>query len=71
MAAPGLEIIEDAGVAGAIAERSTPAANMAATGFYAGLTGPTEDCGRRIARLECRAPAARTRAGAPRARGVS
>ncbi len=47
-----MEILEDAGVAGAIAQRSTPAANMAATAFYAGLTGPTEDYGRRIARLE-------------------
>ncbi len=48
-----MEILEDAGVAGAIAQRSTPAANMAATAFYAGLTGPTEEYGRRIARLEC------------------
>jgi 2,4-dichlorophenol 6-monooxygenase len=47
-----MEILEDAGVAGAIAQRSTPAANMAATAFYAGLTGPTEEYGRRIARLE-------------------
>ena len=47
-----MEILEDAGVASAIAERSTPAENMAATAFYAGLTGPTEDHGRRIARLE-------------------
>ncbi len=48
-----MEILEDAGVAGAIAQRSTPAANMAATAFYAGLTGPTAEYGRRIARLEC------------------
>ena len=47
-----MEILEDAGVASAIAQRSTPAANMAATAFYAGLAGPTEDYGRRIARLE-------------------
>ncbi len=47
-----MEILEDAGVAGAIAQRSAPAANMAATAFYAGLTGPTEEYGRRIARLE-------------------
>lgn len=48
-----MEILEDAGVAGVIAERSTPAANMAASAFYAGLTGPTEEHGRRIARIEC------------------
>ncbi len=47
-----MEILEDAGVAGAIAQRSTPAANMAATAFYAGLAGPTAEYGRRIARLE-------------------
>ncbi len=47
-----MEILEDAGVAGAIKARSTPAANMAATAFYAGLAGATEDHGRRIARLE-------------------
>ena len=47
-----MEILEDAGVAGVIAQRSTPAAKMAATAFYAGLAGPTEDYGRRIARLE-------------------
>jgi len=48
-----MEILEDAGVAGAIAERSTPAHNMAATAWYAGLAGPSEIYGRRIARLEC------------------
>ena len=48
-----MEILEDAGVAEAIAERSTPAANMAASAFYAGLAGPTADHGRRIARIEC------------------
>ena len=48
-----MEILEDAGVADAIARHSTPAANMAATAFYAGFAGPTEEYGRRIARLEC------------------
>jgi 2,4-dichlorophenol 6-monooxygenase len=48
-----MEILEDVGVAEAIAERSTPAANMAATAFYAGLGGPTEEHGRLIAKLEC------------------
>lgn len=48
-----MEILEDCGVAEEIAQRSAPAENMAATAFYAGLTGPTDDHGRRIARLEC------------------
>jgi len=48
-----MEILEDVGVADAIRERSTPAANMAATAFYAGFAGPDADYGRRIARLEC------------------
>ncbi len=48
-----MEILEDAGVAQAIAERSTPAQNMAATAWYAGLAGPGELYGRRIARMEC------------------
>lgn len=48
-----MEILDDAGVAEAIAARSTPAANMAASAFYAGLAGPTGDYGRRIAKIEC------------------
>ncbi len=48
-----MEILEDAGVADVIAERSTPPQNLAASAFYAGLTGPTEEYGRRIARIEC------------------
>jgi 2,4-dichlorophenol 6-monooxygenase len=48
-----MEILDDAGVADAIAERSTPAANMAASGFYAGLAGPTAEYGRLIAKIEC------------------
>jgi 2,4-dichlorophenol 6-monooxygenase len=47
-----MEILEDVGVADAIAERSTPAPNMAATAFYAGLTGPGPEYGRCIGRLE-------------------
>ena len=47
------EILDDAGVAHEIAARSTPAANMAASAFYAGLTGSTNDHGRQIAKLEC------------------
>jgi len=48
-----MEVLEDAGVAGAIKQRSTPAENMAATAYYAGFTGPGDDYGRRLARLEC------------------
>jgi 2,4-dichlorophenol 6-monooxygenase len=48
-----MEVLEDAGVAGAVAERSTPPGQMAATAFYAGLAGPGPDYGRRLARLEC------------------
>ena len=47
-----MEILEDAGVADAIAERSTPAGQMAATAFYAGFAGPDPDYGTRLARLE-------------------
>src|SRR5689334_25328454 len=47
-----MEILEDCGVAEEIAERSTPAAQMAATAYYAGFAGENEDAGRRIARLE-------------------
>ena len=48
-----MEVLEDTGVAEAIAQRSTPAAQMAATAYYAGLAGPDPDYGRRLARLEC------------------
>ena len=48
-----MEVLEDVGVAGAIAQRSTPAGQMAATAYYAGLAGPGPDYGRRLARLEC------------------
>ena len=48
-----MEILEDVGAAVEIARRGTPAANMAATAFYAGFAGPTDEYGRRIARLEC------------------
>ena len=47
-----MEVLDDVGVAEAIAKRSTPAEQMAATAFYAGLTGPDPDYGRRLARLE-------------------
>jgi 2,4-dichlorophenol 6-monooxygenase len=48
-----MEILDDIGAAEEIARRGTPAENMAATAFYAGFAGPTEEYGRRLARLEC------------------
>ena len=48
-----MEVLDDAGVADAIAEQSTPPEQMAATAFYAGFAGPGPDYGRRLARLEC------------------
>ena len=48
-----MEVLEDVGAAAAIAERSTPAEQMAATAYYAGFAGPDPDYGRRLARLEC------------------
>ncbi len=48
-----MEVLEDAGVAPAIEQRSTPAGNMAATAYYAGFAGQDPDIGRRLARLEC------------------
>ena len=47
-----IEVLDDCGVADAIAARSTPAAQMAATAYYAGLAGPESGYGRRLARLE-------------------
>lgn len=47
-----MEILDDVGVAEAIAEQSTPAEQMAATAYYAGFAGPDPDHGRRLARLE-------------------
>jgi 2,4-dichlorophenol 6-monooxygenase len=48
-----MEVLDDVGVADAIAQRSTPAEQMAATAFYAGLVGPEFDYGRCLARMEC------------------
>ncbi len=48
-----MEVLDDVGVADAIAERSTPPEQMAATAFYAGFAGPAPDYGHRLARLEC------------------
>jgi 2,4-dichlorophenol 6-monooxygenase len=48
-----MEVLDDVGVAEAIARRSTPAEQMAATAFYAGFSGPDPDYGRQLAKLEC------------------
>ena len=48
-----MEILTDAGIAEEIYAKSTPAANMRAMGWYAGLAGPDPDFGRRIAQIEC------------------
>jgi len=48
-----MEVLEDVGVAHEISRRGTPAENMAATAYYAGFAGPSEEYGRRLARLEC------------------
>jgi 2,4-dichlorophenol 6-monooxygenase len=47
-----MEVLDDVGLGGTIAARSTPPGQMAATAFYAGLAGPSPDYGRRLARLE-------------------
>src|SRR5579871_3709904 len=47
-----MEVLDDVGVAEAIASQSTPAAQMAATAYYAGFVGPEADYGHRLARLE-------------------
>ncbi|HSD77000.1 MAG TPA: FAD-dependent monooxygenase, partial [Solirubrobacteraceae bacterium] len=47
-----MEVLDDVGVAEAIARRGTPAEQMAATAFYAGFAGPDPDYGRRLAKLE-------------------
>ena len=41
-----MEIFEEVGVAGRILEKSTPAENMRATGWYAGITGSHDGYGR-------------------------
>ena len=47
-----MEVLDDVGAAEAIAQRSTPAEQMAATAYYAGFAGPDADYGHRLARLE-------------------
>jgi len=48
-----MEILGDAGVAGQIYARSTPAEHMQAMGWYAGFRGPEPEYGRRIGKVEC------------------
>jgi 2,4-dichlorophenol 6-monooxygenase len=48
-----MEILGDVGVADEIYAKGTPAENMRATAFYAGLAGNRPEHGRRLARLEC------------------
>jgi 2,4-dichlorophenol 6-monooxygenase len=47
-----MEILREAGVAEPIYAKSTPAEQMQATAWYAGLAGSHPECGRRIARME-------------------
>ncbi|MDA3628808.1 FAD-dependent monooxygenase [Saccharopolyspora sp. WRP15-2] len=47
-----MEIFTEVGVAPEIYRRSTPAANMRATGWYAGLAGPHDGYGRKLGELE-------------------
>jgi 2,4-dichlorophenol 6-monooxygenase len=47
-----MEILGDVGVAEAIYVKSTPAANMAAMGWYAGFAGSDPDFGRLIGKVE-------------------
>ncbi|MGC3985608.1 MAG: FAD-dependent monooxygenase [Pseudorhodoferax sp.] len=47
-----MEIFTEVGVADAIYERSTPAENMRATGWYAGMAGDHAAYGRRLGHLE-------------------
>lgn len=47
-----MEIFTEVGVAPEIYKRSTPAQNMRATGWYAGLTGPHDGYGRKLGELE-------------------
>ena len=47
-----MEIFTEVGVAPEIYKRSTPAENMRATGWYAGLAGPHDGYGRKLGDLE-------------------
>jgi len=47
-----MEIFTEVGVAAEVERRSTPAENMRATAWYAGLAGPHDGYGRELGRLE-------------------
>ncbi|WP_050418968.1 FAD-dependent monooxygenase [Bradyrhizobium tropiciagri] len=47
-----LEIFEEIGVAERVLQRSTPAENMKATAWYAGISGSHDGYGRRLGRIE-------------------
>ena len=47
-----MEILTDVGLAEPIYARSTPAENMSAMGWYAGLAGSDPDFGRLISKIE-------------------
>src|SRR5438552_2154446 len=47
-----MEIFTELGVASEVLARSTPAENMQATAWYAGVAGPHDGYGRRLGRLE-------------------
>ena len=47
-----MEVLDDVGVAEAVAQHGTPPGNMAATAYYAGFAGSETEYGRRLARLE-------------------
>ncbi|MEJ2871502.1 FAD-dependent monooxygenase [Actinomycetospora sp. OC33-EN08] len=47
-----MEIFTEVGVGPEIEERSTPAANMRGIAWYAGLAGPHDDHGRKLAQLD-------------------
>lgn len=47
-----MEVLEDAGVADAIARHGTPTPQMLATAFYAGFAGPDPDYGRLLHKLD-------------------
>ena len=48
-----MEILADVGVADEIYAKGTQAENMRAMAWYAGLSGPDPDYGRRIGQIEC------------------
>ena len=66
-----MEVLDDAGVAAAIAEQSTPPEQMAATAFYAGFAGLARTTGAAWPAWSAGALAGTMTAGARRARGGS